>query len=148
MKTNHTPLRTTAGIAALGVALLFTACSRDSDTTATTASSDPMTAPGASTAPGAATTTAMTDRWENLQTYSYDQRNEFAEKANDYAERLDDRIDDARGDASTRLAEARDELREAASEVSNATAETWEATKERVGRAWLKAESAAQSIAE
>jgi len=147
MKTNHTPLKTAAGVAALGVALLFTACARDNDTAATTAATDPAV-PSASTAPGATATAAMTDRWQDLQAYSYDRRNEFAEKANDFAERLDDRIQNAQGEASTRLAEARDELREAASAVSNATAETWESTKERVGRAWTKAEAAAQSVAE
>ena len=147
MKTNHT-LKTTAGVAALGLALLFTGCARDNDTTATTADTDTTPAPVASTSPGATMSAAVSNSWEDLKTYSYDQRSDFAERANDYAERLDDRIDDAKGEASTRLAEARDELREAASEVSNATAETWEATKERVGRAWQKAESAAQSIAE
>lgn len=147
MKTNHTTLKTTAGAAALGLALLLTACSRDNDTAATTASTDPMV-PAASTSPSATASAAMNDRWSDLQAYSYDRRSEFAEKANDFAERLDDRIENAQGDASTRLAEARDDLREAASEVSNATAETWEATKERVGRAWTKAEAAAQSIAE
>lgn len=139
MKTNHTPLKTAVGVSALGIALLFTACTRDNDTAATTASTDPTLPPA---------TAVTTDRWQDLQTYSYDRRNEFAEKANEFAERLDDRIQHAQGETSTRLAEARDELREAASAVSNATAETWESTKELVGRAWTKAEAASMSVAE
>lgn len=139
MKTNKNPLLSVAGIATLGLALLLSACSKTNDANSSAATTS---------SPNAISTAGTVDSWDSLKTYSYEQRSEFANRANEYAQNLDRRIQNATGEASTRLAEARDELRTAASEVSNATADTWEATKERVGRAWQKAESAAQNVAE
>ena len=142
MKTNQNPLLSAAAVAAVSIGLLLSACSRSDDATTTASTTDSAT--------GATSTAAVTapDSWDSLKTASYDQRSEVATKVNNYAQQLDQRIENATGEASTRLAEARDELRTAASEVSNATAETWEATKERIGRAWQKAESATMSVAE
>lgn len=86
--------------------------------------------------------------WDNIKDYSYNQRAEFAVKTQALADQLDLRTATAKGSASRQLAEVRDELRMAAAEVGNATAETWESTKERAGRAWQKAESQLQNVAE
>lgn len=146
MKKTPTSLVSAAAVAAvLGLSVFVSACSKTND--ASSAGTAASSTPGMSDASTAATT-AATDSWDNLKNYSYDQRSEFAAKANEFANTLDQRIQNAKGETSTRLAEARDDLRTAANEVSNATQDTWEATKERVGRAWQKAESAAQSVAE
>lgn len=145
MKKTPTSLVSAAAVAAvLGLSVFVSACSKTNDARSGTAASS---TPGVSDASTVAAT-AATDSWDNLKNYSYDQRSEFAAKANEFANALDMRIQTAKGETSTRLAEARDDLRTAANEVSNATQDTWEATKERVGRAWQKAESAAQSVAE
>jgi hypothetical protein len=147
MKKTPTSLVSAATVAAvLGLSVFVSACSKTNDansTAGTAASSTPAVSDA-----GTVAATAATDSWDNLKNYSYDQRSEFAAKANEFANTLDERIQSAKGETSTRLAEARDDLRTAANEVSNATQDTWEATKERVGRAWQKAESAAQSVAE
>lgn len=136
MKTN--PSRLT-GIAAFGVsALIFLgACSRDNN------ASNTASTPAASAEQSlAAATGVTTESWADLQDYAYEQRSEFAAQVNAYAAMLDQRIRAAGDNASDELAEARDELRATANEVSNATSETWNDTKERVARAWEKAQSA------
>lgn len=142
MKTNKNPLFLTAGIAALSATVLFTACSRDAgDTPATTASTTESEIKSGMNA----ATTAMADTWDDVKDYTYERRSEFATKANVYAEQLDRRVQTAGKEASSDLAEARDELRAAANDVSNATADTWDATKDRVARAWTRAQSAYQA---
>jgi hypothetical protein len=144
MKTNKNPLLTAASVAALSATVLLSACSRDSNVTDTSAETASTTESKMKSTVDSATT-AMADTWDDLKDYSYEQRSEFATKANNYADQLDRRIQTAGDKASDQLADARDELRAAANDVSNATAETWDATKERVARAWTRAQTAYQA---
>lgn len=144
MKTNKSPLLALAGIAVLSGTVLLSACSRDSNTADTPADTASATESEMKSTMNAATT-AMSDTWDDLKDYSYEQRSEFAAKANNYAEQLDRRIQTAGNEASDELAEARDELRAAANDVSNATADTWDSTKQRVARAWTRAQTAYQA---
>lgn len=91
---------------------------------------------------------ATTDTWDNVKDYSFERRAELEAKAAAMTARLEQQAVGAEGEKARGLAEARDELRSAVAEVSNATIETWDTTKERVGRAWQKAESAFQHAAE
>lgn len=146
MKSTTTPLLQFASVIALGAAVLLSACSRtdNTDTTTTSATTPESTAQARMDSAMA----SATESWDNLKDYSYDRRAEFEVKAQAMAARLDQQATTATGEASRELAEARDELRTAASELSNATAETWESSKERVGRAWQKAEAAFENAAE
>lgn len=153
MKTTST-LPRFLSLAALAGVVVLSACSKTRDANAThSASTTPSSSTPSSTAATATTgSSAMAvnanETWANIKDYSYDKRAEFAAKTDDYAAQLDRDLQNAKGDASKRIAEARDELRTAATEISNATADTWATTKERVGRAWQKAESATQNVAE
>lgn len=144
MKSNTTPFLRFSAVLAIGAALVLSACSRSDNTATETAATDTT----ATSPTSSMVANTMTDNWENLQAYSYEQRSEFEARARAMADRLDDRAENASGEAKDAIADARDELRSAAAEISNATADTWEATKERVGRAWQKAESAIEGAAE
>ncbi|HYP15873.1 MAG TPA: hypothetical protein VEQ65_01570 [Opitutus sp.] len=71
MKMKYTPLRSATCLAAASLALVLSACSKSHDASSDTAAAG---ASASSNATMSASTAGATASWDQLQTYSYDQR--------------------------------------------------------------------------
>jgi len=123
--------------------LLIAGCNR-SDSDARTAANDT----GSAVESGASQLSAATSNaWDEVKDYSYDRREELADRIERNYDNLRATVNDR--SAKERLDEAGDRLREAAREVRVATRDNWDDAKDKLRAAWNDVrDRTAQSVAE
>lgn len=116
----------------------------------------PFAAPAATPEPAA----AVANIWDAIKDYTYQKRADFVAGATQLVEKTDEEIRQLNEKRATlpetsvkewdfamkELKEARAYLRSTISELSDASSETWAGAKEKVGKAWERAQDAGAKV--